>query len=69
MGAYGFGICFVHYLKPSPLGDLGFDIDKKYCDAELCHQNMSWLLKLLDNENVVSMRFVEKNYFTPQGVP
>ena len=27
-GAYGFGIIFVLHLKPSPLGDLGFDIDK-----------------------------------------
>ena len=58
------------HLTPSPLGDLGLYIDKKYCDAQLRHEIMFWFSKLsLDNENVHSMRFVGKCYARHQGVP
>ena len=49
---------FVLHLKPSPLGDLGFDIDKHYCDAQLRHEILFWFLKpSLDNENAHFMQF------------
>ena len=56
------------HLKPFPLGDLGVDIDKKYCDAQLHQEVVFWFLKL-DNENAHSMRFVEKYHARPQGLP
>ena len=66
---YAFGIIFVLHLKPSPLGDLGFDIDKHYCDAQLRHEILFWFLKpSLDNENAHFMQFGKKSYPRPQAV-
>ena len=57
-GAYGFGIIFVLHLKPSPLGDLGFDIDKYYYDAQLRHEIIFWFLKSsLETKTAHFMRF------------
>ena len=68
-GPYGFGMIFVLHLKPSPLGDLGFDIDKNYCDAQLRHEILFWFLKpSLDNENAHFMQFGKKSYPRPQAV-
>ena len=69
-GPYRVPIVFVLHLTPSPLENPGLDIDKKYCDAQLRHEIMFWLLKLsVDNENAVFMRFVGKCYAKHQGVP
>ena len=60
---------FVLHLKLSPLGDLGFDIDKNYCDAQLRHEIMFWFLKSsLETKTAHFMQFLEKAYPRPQAV-
>ena len=66
---YAFGIIFVLHLKPSPLGDLGFDIDKYYCDAQLRHKVIFWFLKSsLETKTAHFIRFGKKCHPRPQAV-
>ena len=68
-GPYGFGMIFVLHLKPSPLGDLGFDIDKYYCDAQLRHKVIFWFLKSsLETKTAHFIRFGKKCHPRPQAV-
>ena len=68
-GRYGFGMIFVLHLKPSPLGDLGFDIDKYYCDAQLRHKVIFWFLKSsLETKTAHFIRFGKKCHPRPQAV-
>ena len=66
---YAFGMIFLLHLKPSPLGDLGFDIDKYYCDAQLRHEILfSFLKSSLEMKTAHLIRFGEKRYPRPHAV-
>ena len=68
-GPYGFGMIFVLHLKPSTLGDIGFDIDKYYCDAQLRHEIIFWFFKSsLETKTAHFIRFGKKCHPRPQAV-